>query len=412
MKKKSILGAFLSLAIMSLFGCGGGGGGGSAAPPAGTTISGVAAKGPINGGVVKVFEVKADGTVDTTNDTPIGSGNTATDGSGKYVATLTKVPTGPVVVEVSGGSYTDEATGAAGVPLKAILRTAVSSIANGSKVAITPLTDLAFRQTKQIGTFSKENIDASNKQIALFFKVDDIILSQPFDATKDKPSDASPDDQRYAAALGIFSELVENSRVAGADKTEDLLIKVLDDIEAEFRIEGGITSATLADINIAITDFSGKNKGGLPPTAIVFRGGVLQLSTAGTLASSAKINGFDITITFPAGVTLKTKDATGEVAAGVVEPSSLAATNSVTSAKFTAASGSTPATLHVGMANVQPGLAIGEFMHVNFDLDAGLSLPGKDKFIMSNVQILGGSDPLATPTALSGISITTTLAGL
>lgn len=406
MKKKTIFSAMLSLAVMSLFGCGGGGG--TAAPPAGsTTISGVAAKGPINGGVVKVFEVKANGSVDTTNDTPIGNGNTATDGSGKYIATLTKVPAGPVVVEVSGGSYTDEATGTAGVPLKANLRAAVPSVTNGSKVAITPLTDLAFRQTKQIGSFSKENIDASNKQIAHFFKVDDIILSQPFDATKDKPADAGPDDQRYAAALGVFSQLVDNRR--GADKIEDALVKVLDQIEAEFHTNGGFSDDTRIAINTAITNFSGKNKGGTLPTAITFRGGVLQLSSAGTLAAGTKINGFDITLALPAGITVKTKDATGEAAAGVVEPSSQAAANSITSAKFDKAAG----TLHIVMANVQPGLDIGEFMHVNVDLDTGAAFPTKDKFTFANVKIFGGSDPKAQPTDLTqGITITSVLGGL
>src|SRR6185369_11729226 len=104
-KIRPILKATLSLAIMTMLGCGGGGGGTAATPAPGTngpiTISGVAAKGPINGGIVKVYAVK-NGQVDA--GTVLGSGTTATDGSGGYSVTLNPAPTGPVVVEVSGGS--------------------------------------------------------------------------------------------------------------------------------------------------------------------------------------------------------------------------------------------------------------------------------------------------------------------
>src|SRR6185369_6500290 len=98
-KNKPIYGATIALAFMTMFGCGGGGGG-TTTPGASQsiTIRGVAAKGPINGGVVKVYAVK-NGQVDTA--TVLGIGNTATDGSGGYSLTLTAAPTGPVVVEVS-----------------------------------------------------------------------------------------------------------------------------------------------------------------------------------------------------------------------------------------------------------------------------------------------------------------------
>src|SRR5689334_18987648 len=100
MKMKILLSAVLSLAVMSLYGCGGGGGGGTPAPGSTTTISGAVVKGPVNGSDIAVFPVKADGTVDTA---PIGTGKSAADGS--YAITLTTNPTGPVVVEVKGGTF-------------------------------------------------------------------------------------------------------------------------------------------------------------------------------------------------------------------------------------------------------------------------------------------------------------------
>src|SRR5262245_38593961 len=119
MKKCTFLSSVLSLVIMTLFGCGGGGGGGGDATPTpvtgSTTITGVAAKGPISGGTVKVFAIK-NGQVDRTAE--IGSGTT--NDSGAFTVTIPpdKATTGPVLLEVSSGSFSDEATGLTGVALK------------------------------------------------------------------------------------------------------------------------------------------------------------------------------------------------------------------------------------------------------------------------------------------------------
>jgi len=113
MKINTLTNSILSLAVMTLFGCGGGGGSSTPAPvapaPASVTISGVAAKGPLNGADVTVYATKADGTFDKT--LIIGTGKTLSDGTGKYSITLTSAPAGAVVVEINGGAYTDEATG-------------------------------------------------------------------------------------------------------------------------------------------------------------------------------------------------------------------------------------------------------------------------------------------------------------
>src|ERR1043165_6031960 len=115
MKMRLLSNAVISLAAMTLFGCGGGGGTTPVVSPPSAgpvVISGVAAKGPLSGADVRVYGLKADGTPDTAN--PLATGKTLTDGSGGYSMTIPtpSAPTGPVVVEVTNGSYTDEATGA------------------------------------------------------------------------------------------------------------------------------------------------------------------------------------------------------------------------------------------------------------------------------------------------------------
>jgi hypothetical protein len=116
------------------------GGGGSAAPAvATTTISGSAVKGPVNGATVTVKDA-ATGAV---------LGTTTTGTGGTY--SLSVAFSGDVIVEVSGGTYTDEATGAStplSTPMKVVLA------ANGGTVTgvVTPLTTMAFNSAFPSGT--------------------------------------------------------------------------------------------------------------------------------------------------------------------------------------------------------------------------------------------------------------------
>jgi hypothetical protein len=115
----------VSAAGLGLVACGGG----STTSGTETTITGSAVKGPVNGATVTAK--KADGTL---------CGTTSTN-NGAY--TLTTSCTGDLIIEVTGGSYTDEATGnptTLGSPLKVMIA------ANGGSVmgVATPLTTMAF----------------------------------------------------------------------------------------------------------------------------------------------------------------------------------------------------------------------------------------------------------------------------
>ncbi len=100
-------------------------------PAATTTISGSAVKGPVSGAIVTVKNA-ATGAVLGTTTTAVG---------GAY--SLGVPFTGDVVVEVNGGTYTDEATGAT-TPLSTPLRVVLN--ANGGSVTgvVTPLTTMAY----------------------------------------------------------------------------------------------------------------------------------------------------------------------------------------------------------------------------------------------------------------------------
>ncbi len=116
------------------------GGGGSTAPAvATTTISGSAVKGPVNGATVTVKDAATGATL----------GTTTTGAGGTY--SLGVAFSGDVIVEVNGGTYTDEATGvstALSTPMKLVLA------ANGGTVTgvVTPLTTMAFNSAFPTGT--------------------------------------------------------------------------------------------------------------------------------------------------------------------------------------------------------------------------------------------------------------------
>ena len=127
-----------ALGSLLLAACGGGGSSPATAlavtptvPAAATTISGAAVKGPVTGATVTVKNAS----------TGAALGNTTTGVGGAYTVIIPY--NGDVIVEVMGGTYTDESTHLATAlttPLKAVLN------ANGNVVTaiVTPLTTMAF----------------------------------------------------------------------------------------------------------------------------------------------------------------------------------------------------------------------------------------------------------------------------
>ena len=128
---------------------------------------------------------------------------------------------GPLVVEVTGGSYKDEVSGAT-VALKTPLRAVFANASTGrKKVAVTPLTELAYKKAKGNGTkLTAAAIDAANASIAASFSLTDIISTLP------DPSGAGEDQKKYAAACGSFAQLVNDNKGPG-ETLDDALPRLL-----------------------------------------------------------------------------------------------------------------------------------------------------------------------------------------
>jgi hypothetical protein len=111
-----------------LAGCGGGGGGGGVTTS--TTISGSAVKGPVGGATVTARAVSG-GTI---------LGTTTTSVNGTYSLNITY--NGDVVIEVTGGSYIDEATGVSTTLSQ--LKSVINANGGTQTVHVTPLTYIAY----------------------------------------------------------------------------------------------------------------------------------------------------------------------------------------------------------------------------------------------------------------------------
>lgn len=130
--------------------------GGSDSPaPATTTVSGSVVKGPVSGATVCAYKATAGGKGEQIKCATTGAG-------GSYSLDLQY--SGDVVVEASGGTYTDEATGATKT-LSDPMQVVVSSQGGNVTGMVTPLTSVAYSLSKSLGggvTSSNFGTAASN----------------------------------------------------------------------------------------------------------------------------------------------------------------------------------------------------------------------------------------------------------
>jgi hypothetical protein len=376
----------MSAALLS--GCGGGG---SSAAPEATVIGGMVSKGPVKAGTVTAYAIR-NGAED--RSVPIGQGQT--DDSGNYTIGVGSYK-GPVVVEATGGSYSDEVSGAP-VNLKAPLRAALANASTGTNtVVITPLTELAYRKAKG-ATFTSASIKDANATVATMFSISDIILTLPL-------AGGDSDQKKYAAVCGSFSQLANDGKAAG-ESVDDATQRVMTDLGNEEEQKGGLSIESITKINDAITRFnsSGSNQTGATITPIPApAAGLLKISSAG---SAGVIGAIDVTVILPAGVKVKADATTGEAAAEVVTVSGVAAAsaNKLVAAKFTPAAGGTPGQLHILLISSE-GFGPGEFATVRFEVEGG-TFPKADAFSVTGFTARGlsGSELKGVSALLASVS--------
>jgi hypothetical protein len=195
--------SLVAAALFALAACGGGSGIGDASSLGGI-IGGTGLKGPVGGATVTAYAVSG-GAIGA----PIGTAMTDTSGSfsipiGGYA--------GPVMLQLAGGSYVDEATGLTMPMASGDLMTAVlPAVAAGSTVSgirITPLTAMAQSMAQNTaGGMTDANVMAANAAIGSYFLVGDILHTQPMNPlVTDSVNGASQDAINYGMALAAMSQ--------------------------------------------------------------------------------------------------------------------------------------------------------------------------------------------------------------
>ncbi len=349
MRLLSVVAAIL-IGILTLAACGGGGGSGGSAN---SVVSGVASKGIIRNGVIKVYALNADGSKGALLK------ETVTDNNGAYRADLGAY-LGAILVEASG-SYTDEATGAiTTVPANAPLRAAINEPAGDVAVAVTPLTELAVQRNEDPITrrIAVPNIMSSNALIAELFKVD-IVKTMPVDPLVAN-SVATQSQKEYALVLAAFARLMQS-------KATDLR-SVITELKDSIGTDNRISTPVAAQFQSAITYFAGSsgNRTGIADisiTPLINIGGSRRSLVISVTGTTTPIAGIQIEVILPPGVSLRT-DASGKVQSDVLQASN---SNAMLASNYTPPSASMRGRVNFAMiTNI--GFYPGEIATLQFDV--------------------------------------------
>lgn len=201
----------LTAGLLLAVACGGGGGGGTVSNvgSGGTGfVSGVATKGPVGNANVTAYGI-AGGQMGT------AIGSATTDASGNFSMAIGSYA-GPVMLQVSGGSYKDEATGAVmamapGDVMTALVPMVVAG-ANNSGVQVTPVTAMAQALALGMsGGMTSANIALANAAMGSYFSVADVLHVQPMNPLlAGSGSGASQDARNYGMALAAMSQYAKS----------------------------------------------------------------------------------------------------------------------------------------------------------------------------------------------------------
>jgi hypothetical protein len=168
-------------------------------------MSGRGTKGPVSGAAVSAYAIGVDGTMGAQ------VGSATTDAQGNFSVSIGS-HSGAVMLRMSGGTYTDEATGTT-MTMQAgdVMTAAVPTVTAGETVSgiqVTPLTSMAqARAQAMAGGMSPANVAAANSAVGAYFSVSDILMTAPMDpSTTGSGAGATQDAKNYGMCLAAMSK--------------------------------------------------------------------------------------------------------------------------------------------------------------------------------------------------------------
>ena len=262
----------MALAVSLLVGCGGGGGTGGGDPEAGAsgTLSGTAIKGPVGSATVKAFAI---------NSGAMGGqlASATTDANGNFTLTMGAY-SGPVLLQVRGGSYLDEATGVRMNMLGADELTCVVpavTVAAGSTTAgvqVTPLTSMAQAWAEHMaGGMTTANATMANSRVGAAYVGPgaDIVTMHPIDPTvAGSANGASIEAKNYGMMLAAMSQAAHDLGMTTSSSA--MVTAMLDDAS------DGIMDGRMSGIAITMSGMGGMMGGGSMMSTV----GTSQLATS------------------------------------------------------------------------------------------------------------------------------------
>lgn len=293
-----ILGAVL-VTLQLAAACGGGGGTADAGVGSGGTgfVSGVVTKGPVGSTTVAAYGISGG---------QLGAqiGTASTDVNGNFSMSIGAYA-GALMLQTSGGTYIDEATGTSmsmaqgDVMTVAIPTVAASTTTSG--IQVTPVTAMAQASAQQMaGGMTDANIAAANTAMGSYFSVTDIVHVQPMNPLlQGSGAGATLDAQNYGMTLAAMSKY---AKAVGMSYSSAMVTALVNDA-ADGIMDGKAGSATVpmggmmgstmlppaagtTGLGAAMSDFmtSAQNKSGISTPALVNK---LMGSTGHVLGSGA-----------------------------------------------------------------------------------------------------------------------------
>jgi hypothetical protein len=169
-------------------------------------VSGRVFNGQMSQGRVTAYQVASG-----THGAQIAS--TAMDSSGEFLLSLGTYA-GPVMLQLTDGTFADEATGTTmSIATSDVMTAVMTSIASGAQVSgicITALTSMAqTRAAAMSGGRTDANITAANAAVGNYFVMSNLLTTQPIDMTMASSGTAggvSQDQMNHGAAIAAMSQ--------------------------------------------------------------------------------------------------------------------------------------------------------------------------------------------------------------
>ncbi len=298
--------AIITVSLVTLFGCGGGSG--STAATAGLQngqgaqgmLGGAAVKGPVGGATVTAY-----GIMNGMMGSEIASA--MTDSQGHFTMTIGSY-SGPMMLLMSGGTYTDEATGVT-MSMEAgdVMTAAVPSVSSGATITgiqMTPLTSMAQTMAQHMsGGMTAANIATANAAVGAQFLVNDILYTQPMNPLVDNSDTAATQDSKnYGMAIAAMSQY---ATTLGMTSSSAIVTAMMDDAS------DGVMNGMMGSTPITMGGMSGGMMGGAPmmqPTA-----GTTGLATAMTTFIGSSMNRTGLTATDMNALIQKLNTSNGQI---------------------------------------------------------------------------------------------------